>query len=392
MRIAIWMVTAVSIAALAAPVGGQQSPRAYILGPEDVLEVSVWGYPDLTRIVAVGPDGRVSLPLVGTVTAAGLPIQQLTSVLTRAFAQYINNPQVTVIIKEFRKIRASVLGQVVRPGTYTLTPNARLLDLLSAAGGLTEVASLQGQLLRAGRPPAAVALERVLAGDPEANLSLRGQETLVVPEDLVNIVNVTGEVARPGRYRLKGEMRVLDVLLLAGGLTEKASVTQARLVRASQQVDPLALDRLLLRQEMSENLEMRAGDTLFIPEETNTKIYVIGDVNNPGVFPVKGEITLLQALALAGGPTQRGVATAGAVHVVRRTGNGKIIVASAAKVESLPNGGTLITANLQTMLRGDRVGQEVMVQPGDVVVVPQSGLSGVQVILSILSGILNIFR
>lgn len=378
-------------ALLLVPPAASQSASGYILGPEDVLEVSVWGYPDLTRTVAVRPDGRVSLPLVGEVRAAGLSVDQLARVLTRAYAEYIREPKVTVIVKEFRRIRASVLGQVLRPGTYVLAPGSRLLDLLSAAGGLAEAAAPQGQLLVAGRPPQSVDLQKVLAGDATANLVLRGGETLVVPEDLTNVVNVLGEVQRPGRYRLKGEVRVLDALLMAGGLTAQASLSGARLVRASRETVALQLDALLLRQEMAHNLPLAAGDTLFIPEELNTRIYVLGDVHSPGAFPVRGAVTLLQAIAMAGGPVQRGAATAKTVHIVRRQGTPEQVVAG-GRVERLPNGGTLVSVDLAALLQPTGAVREIAVVPGDVVVIPQSQLSGLQVILSILSGILGLFR
>ncbi len=374
------------------PAFSQQRAGGYVLGSGDVLEVSVWGYPDLTRQVVVGPDGRISLPIVGTVRAGGLSVEQLVAVLTRAFAGFINNPRVAVIVKEFRKIRVAALGQIQRPGSYDLAPGARLLDLIAAAGGLTEAALLkEARLLRPGEPPVTVDLDRVLAGDPDANLLLRGGETLVVAEDFVNLVSVLGEVAKPGRYRLRGEMRVLDALLLAGGLTEKAAIGQARLIRASRETQSLNLDRLLLRQEMDNNITLRAGDTLLVPEETNNKVYVLGDVNRPGVFPIKGEVTLLQALAMAGGPVQRSFGTAQSAHIVRRNGDGRPQLASAsANVQSLPSGGLLISVNLQAVLRGsDRTG-DVVVQPGDVVVVPQSGLAGLSLILNILSGIFGI--
>ena len=393
-----WRIVAALAAAMlvltpGTPAAGQLAGGRYVLGPGDVLEVSVWGYPDLTREVVVRPDGRVTLPLVGAVAAAGVTVEHLTQVLTRAYGEYIINPQVTVIVKQFRRITVSVLGQVARPGTYMLPPGSRVLDLLSAAGGVTETASLNGaRLLRPEGSPLAVDLERLLAGDPAVNVVLRGGETLVVPEDLVNLVNIIGEVARPGRYRLKGELRVLDALLLAGGLTERASVSQARLVRGVQEIHPLQLDSLLLRQEMSHNIALLPGDTLFIPEETNNKIYVLGDVSSPGVFLLKGEVTLLQAIAMAGGPVQRGMATAKTAHIVRRNDDRGRIVAGAARVEPLPNGGTLITVDLQAMLRGGNPASDMAVQPGDVVVVPQSGLSGFQIILSILSGILGAFR
>lgn len=467
------VLTAALVALLATGLAtSQTTDTAYRLGPEDVLEVSVWGYPDLTRIVAVRPDGKITVPVVGAISAAGVSVEDLTRALTRAYAAYIINPHVTVIVKEFRKIRVSVLGQVARPGSYALPPGsrvleaisaaggivngafvkevrliranrqivmlpteallraqaqhnpelrggetivvpevlkltvsvvgqvnrpgsydllpgARLLDLVSAAGGVTEVAALkEAQLVRAGDPPVVVDLERLLAGDLQANVVLQGGETLVVREDLVNLVNVSGEVARPGRYRLKGEMRVLDVLLVAGGLTERASVMDARLVRVTREAHPLHLDGLLLRQEMSHNITLQPGDTLFIPEETNNKIYVLGDVARPGMFVLKGDVMVLQAIAMAGGVNQRGVATAKTANIVRRKGTEEQRLASTAKVEPLPNGGTLITLDIQALHAGD-VRRDVALKPGDVLVVPQSGLSGLQVILNILSGILS---
>lgn len=373
---------------LSAPVLGQQ---LYVLGPGDVLEVTVWGYPDLTRIVAIRPDGRISLPLVGSVVAASLTAERLTQLLTRAYAAYLNNPQVTVILRQFRTIKVSVLGQVARPGTYELAPDSTILDALAAAGGVTEEADLQGaQVLRAAAPPQPIDLRRLLAGDLSSNVTLRGGETLVVPEDLVNIVNVAGEVARPGRYRLKGEMRVMDALLLAGGLTDRASLTQARLLRKSGENEPLFLDSLLLRQDMTRNVLIRPGDTLLIPEEVNNQFYVLGDVNRPGVYVLKGEVTVLQAMAVAGGPVQRGPGTASTVHILRRTAAPQPTAGGIVKVEALPNSGVMITMSLRTLTDG--ASREILIQPGDVVLVPQSGITGLQAVLTILTGLLAPFR
>ncbi len=363
----------------------------YVLGSGDVLEISVWGYPDLTRQVQIGPNGKVALPMIGTISTNGISIQQLNDLITKAYAEYIINPRILISIREFRKVHASTLGQVARPGAYEFPQGAHLLDLIAAAGGLTDAAALnKAQVLRANQPPVVIDLTRVMAGDSGLNMLLTDGTTLVVPEDLSSFVSVQGEVARPGRYRLKGEVRVLDALLMAGGLTDKASIAHASLVREANKQEPLELDALLLRQDMSRNIALQPGDVLFIPEEINNKIYVIGDVKNPGVFTMKGHLTLLQAIAMAGGPEQRGFATARAAYVVRRHGNGsQEIQAGVGRVEALPNGGQLITADLPAVMHDPS--KDMSIEPGDVLVLPQSTGGGLQVITNILAGIASIF-
>ena len=186
-------------------------------------------------------------------------------------------------------------------------------------------------------------------------------------------------------------MRVLDALMLAGGLTERASVMQASLARASGKAEPLLLDGLLLRQEMDRNIPLSPGDVLFIPEEVDNKIYVIGDVRNPGAFPVKGHVTLLQAIAMAGGPEQRGPGTAASAFVVRRSDNTpQEVSAGPARVTALPNGHTLITADLGAITRDPS--RDIPVQPGDVLVLPMTGVGAFQVIASVLAGVAYIFK
>ena len=206
---------------------------------------------------------------------------------------------------------------------------------------------------------------------------------------------IIGEVARPGRYRLRKDMRVLDALVQAGGLTDRASLSEARLVRSSQQSQPLDLQGLLLRQEMARNVLLGPGDTLFIPEDTNGRFYVMGDVKSPGVFVLKGNVTLLQAVALAGGPTPRGAATAKTVYVIRRNGAPQQYASEAripaAQVESLPNGGTMIAVSFDSLMRSP-AGLEARVQAGDVIVMPQTNLSAFEVILTILAGIAGALR
>jgi polysaccharide export outer membrane protein len=402
------LVTILMILSSSAP-AGSASPPAYVLGPGDLLEIAVWGYPDLTRQVAVAPDGTIMLPLVGAISTARTSVERVTELITKAYGQYLNDPHVMVTIKEYRKIHASVLGQVTKPGAYDLPLGTRLLDLVAAGGGTTDVAALkQAQFLRPGQPPVVVDLTKAMAGDAASNVPLAGGETLVVPEDLTSYVTVQGQVTHPGRYHLKGELRVLDALAMAGGLTDKASVVKASLTRAGKTeaaasaaaapastgptTELLGLDGLLLRQEMDRNVILQPGDLVTVPEDTTSKIYIIGDVKSPGVFPLKTDVTLLQAIAMAGGPEQRGFATAKSAYIIRRSGIGpqQEMTAGPARSSALPNGGTLITADLGAIMKDPT--RDVTVQPGDVLVLPMSSLGALQVIMNIISGIGYLFR
>jgi polysaccharide export outer membrane protein len=112
----------------------------YRIGADDVLTVNVWHEPEVSRNVPVRPDGKISLPLVGDVQAAGLTPTQLKAELELRFEKFLTNPAVSVIVAEIRSQRVNVLGQVMRPGTYALIPPMNVIDAVATAGGLREFA------------------------------------------------------------------------------------------------------------------------------------------------------------------------------------------------------------------------------------------------------------
>jgi polysaccharide biosynthesis/export protein len=112
----------------------------YRIGADDVLTVNVWHEPEVSRNVPVRPDGKISLPLVGDVQAAGLTPTDLKIELEGRFAKFLTNPDVSVIVAEIRSQRINVLGQVFRPGTYALIPPMNVIDAVATAGGLREFA------------------------------------------------------------------------------------------------------------------------------------------------------------------------------------------------------------------------------------------------------------
>jgi polysaccharide export outer membrane protein len=113
----------------------------YAIGAEDVLEIAVWNNTTITRTVPVRPDGKISLPLVNDLHAAGLTTGQLRESLTKALIPYIPSPSVSVIVREIHSFKVTVMGEVKTPGRYELKDRATVLDVLALAGGLTEYAS-----------------------------------------------------------------------------------------------------------------------------------------------------------------------------------------------------------------------------------------------------------
>src|SRR3954468_3479396 len=129
-----------SLAAQDSPSPVQGCPAAYLIGPEDVLDISVWKNPDISRVVPVRPDGKISLPLLNDVQAAGLSPMQLRDVLTKSLTSYIPEPAVSVLVREVHSFKVTVIGQVKTPGRYEIKDRATVLDVLALAGGPTDYA------------------------------------------------------------------------------------------------------------------------------------------------------------------------------------------------------------------------------------------------------------
>jgi len=158
---------------------------AYVIGIGDVVEIAVWKNPDLTVTVPVRPDGRVSVPLLGDVQAAGMTPLVLKQNLSEGFRQYLTAPSVSVVIKEINSQKIFVTGEVTKPGAYDLRPHTKLMQALALAGGLTPYAKGRVVVLR-DRQGKDRRFEMDLAGiikgrRPEDNLVLQPGDTLIVP-------------------------------------------------------------------------------------------------------------------------------------------------------------------------------------------------------------------
>jgi polysaccharide export outer membrane protein len=253
----------------AAPGPALAGEADYQIGPSDILGVTVYGHPDLTQTILVQPDGTFTFPLVGRVKGSDMTPAELERKIGILLARgFIRNPQVTVVVQEYRSKTAYVVGEVARPGPYPLTGRTTLVEVLAKAGPTpnagaevvvvrpqqgvavagpvlpTEVA--EGEEAPPDKPRAEViriAVGDIQAGELEKNLALQPNDTVFVPQ--APKVFVSGEVKSPGAYGWFPGMTTRQLISLAGGLTPDGSDGRLKVVRqvdGKSEEDKIKLD------------------------------------------------------------------------------------------------------------------------------------------------------
>lgn len=167
----------------------------YIIGPEDVLDITIWKNADLSKTVQVRPDGRISLPLIGDVVAVSRTSSQLTEEISTRLKAYMENPTVSIVVKEVNSYAIFVLGEVVKPGRYPLKSKTTLLQAVTLASGFTPVASRNKIVIfrfaRDGEPLTKIKAsydDIVLRDGTNQNIELKPGDTIVVPSESMVVI------------------------------------------------------------------------------------------------------------------------------------------------------------------------------------------------------------
>lgn len=274
------------------PSSGSVVDPNYILGPEDVVTIDVFDLPELSKMnVRVANDGLVSLPLIGRVQAAGLTAEQLRQELAEKWGEnYLQDPQVTVFVKEFKAKPVSVIGAVEKPGLFPLTGQRTLIEMLSMAGGFgkkstspagrtvlitrksgfKDLVPVEGMHVR-GPDQIEVDLNRLLyTRDEGLNIEIKPLDIISVSK--ADVVYVTGAVKKPGGFVLEDRptMTVLQALAMAGYFTGTAAKGSARILRTNQDGSktevPIDLGKIL--KGKAGDTTLAANDILFVPDST----------------------------------------------------------------------------------------------------------------------------
>jgi len=261
------------------------SHRDYKIGPQDLLEISVFEVEKLNKTVRVSSQGNINLPLLGVLKVKGLTTEELEKEIRSLLAEkYMQDPQVNVLIKEYRNQRISVMGAVKNPGVFDVTGSKTVLDMLAMAGGLREDA---GQLLFLLRPPKleeetskrekrdeelkpeafVIDLEGLLGeGNLGLNLSLLHGDVINVP--VAGKVFVGGQVKSPGGFMRGKKMTLSQAIISAGGLNFKANGSETKIIRYSEKGtdrEVLTFNAYTILKGKTEDPYLKENDIIFVP-------------------------------------------------------------------------------------------------------------------------------
>lgn len=240
-------------------------PPLVQLGAGDQVKIDVFGNPDLATTTYITDDGLVRMPLVGAVVVGGQSPAEAARRIETALkdAQYLINPQVTVTLVQSLVQRVSVLGEVKNPGSYPIQANSTVFDLVALAGGISEKGSDVVYIQRANDAGVIQRLPvdmRRIGASPDASLSstatLRRGDTIVVPK---GTFFVTGQVVKPGEYRIEGDMMLFEAIARAGGVTPLGSTSRVEVRRRGP-------DDQIVEVKNKKNLRIQPGDVINVKE------------------------------------------------------------------------------------------------------------------------------
>ena len=246
----------------------------YRLGPEDVLEIRVFDMDQFNRTVRVSGSGSIDLPLIGLIEVQGLVADEAADRVAHELQDdFVQNPQVSVFVKEFNSRKLSLLGAVEQPATYPLLGQRSLLQLLAEAGGVTENADKSLFVFRAtvdGRRARLVVplRELLMDGDPLWDIWLLPGDVVSVPPKEFIKISVLGAIQKPGIYELaRSDASLLKALASAQGLTQRASTKGIEIKRIESDETTIVVNLADVLEGKSQDVRLEDGDVIFVDEK-----------------------------------------------------------------------------------------------------------------------------
>jgi polysaccharide export outer membrane protein len=270
--------------------GNNASAQTYVIGDEDVLQISVWGNQELSLQVPVRPDGMISFPLVGDIKAAGLTPQELKNVLERELVKFVKTPTVSVIVTSINSFKVYVLGEGVAgsssiasgassstasgassgataSGVITLRRNTTLMQLLAQLGSFRNADLNGAYILRDGKKLSNDFFKLIVKGDVSQNIPLKPNDIIFIPDNFEKRILVVGAVRTPIVIQFREGLTALDAILNAGGFTEFAKQNDVLIVRKTgseiKNIE-VRLKDVIKDGDISKDVPLRPGDLIIV--------------------------------------------------------------------------------------------------------------------------------
>lgn len=252
----------------------------YVIGDEDVLQISVWGNQELSVTVPVRPDGKISVPLLGDVQATGITPQELKSKLEQGLSKFVKTPVVSVMVTAINSFKVYVFGEGISrtpaagasaggasaSGVITLRKNTTLIQLLAQLGSLKNADLKNAYLLRGGQKLPVDFVQLITRGDTSQDIELASNDVIYIPDNYDQRIRVTGAVRTPIIIPFSEGMTALDAVLSAGGFTEFASQNSVVVVRKDgNTVKNIEVKlRDVMNGNINKNLFLQPGDIVMV--------------------------------------------------------------------------------------------------------------------------------
>ena len=293
-----------------APVTDAPVPSNYVIGPGDTVNILFFGKKSIDLSQQVTRDGNLEIPELGPVSVVGLTFSELKANINERIANQMIGVKASISLGELRSIRVFVLGDVKKPGSYTVNSLATLTNAILASGGITRIGTLRDiQLKRNGKIISHFDLyDLLLRGDTSSDRRLLPGDVVFVPP-IGSTVGVLGEVRRPAIYELKEDRKNLSAIIVAsGGATPNAKTTSV-MIKSVNSIDGISTTQVNLTTERGKAHQLKDGDIIhLIPVmEYNQDGFVTlaGEVQKPGVYIISPDETLTSVIQRAGGFTDR---------------------------------------------------------------------------------------
>lgn len=274
------------------------TPLNYRLGPGDEVIIDIWGASQNTLREQISPDGTINIAGIGPLYLSGMTINESQQYLTRELRRIYSdeNNQIRVTLGNTRTIQINVMGEVVQPGTYSLSSFSTMFHALYRAGGVNDIGSLREvQLVRNGKKVATIDVyDFIMKGKAQDDIRLEEGDVIIVPP-YESLVQITGNVKRPMRYEMKKGETLATLINYAGGFTSDAYTRNLRLVRQNgkeYQVNTID-DKDYASYKLTDGDVVTAEAIL---DRFTNKLEIRGAVYRPGIYELGDDVNTAKAL------------------------------------------------------------------------------------------------